>query len=465
LAPFFLAMKRGIDLLLSLEHADPARVAVHGLSGGGWQTIFISGLDPRVTLSNPVAGYSSYRTRLRHFKDLGDSEQTPSDLATVVDYAHLTAMRAPRPTLLTFNAKDPCCFEAGYALKPLEDAARPVFELFGRGDALRTHVNHDPGDHNYGLDNRQALYRITADVFRVGKPEEIPSDGEVKSADVLEVPVPADNATFNSLARELAKRSPNMPSMPFGGVHEWQSENRTKLRDLLRMKDWTVAAEKLHESPQAVYWKVKVGDAFTVPCVEVPGKGSPILLFGEGGRAALAKEAGERSSEGRPVLVLDPFFYGESKLGRHDFLLALLAAAVGQRALGIQASQVAAVARWARERHGTAVEVDAVGPRAGLAALCAAAVELKAVGALTLRRPYGSLKELIEQNVGVNKAPEPFAFGLLESFDVALLTGLAAPRPVRLRGASERARQDLAVAKGWYVSHGADPALLRLDDP
>ena len=40
-APFYLSLKRGLDLLLSLPHADPSRVAVTGLSGGGWQTIFI----------------------------------------------------------------------------------------------------------------------------------------------------------------------------------------------------------------------------------------------------------------------------------------------------------------------------------------------------------------------------------------------------------------------------------------
>ena len=61
LAPFYLDMKRGLDVLLSLDHADPNRVAVTGLSGGGWQTIFISSLDTRVTLANPVAGYSSYQ--------------------------------------------------------------------------------------------------------------------------------------------------------------------------------------------------------------------------------------------------------------------------------------------------------------------------------------------------------------------------------------------------------------------
>ena len=40
-------MTRGLDLLLAHEHADPTRVGVTGLSGGGWQTIFISALDSR----------------------------------------------------------------------------------------------------------------------------------------------------------------------------------------------------------------------------------------------------------------------------------------------------------------------------------------------------------------------------------------------------------------------------------
>src|SRR5665213_3503263 len=83
LAPFYLEMSRGLDLLLALPYADEKRVAVSGLSGGGWQTITISSLDRRVTLCNPVAGYSSFRTRSRFPTDLGDSEQTPNDLATV----------------------------------------------------------------------------------------------------------------------------------------------------------------------------------------------------------------------------------------------------------------------------------------------------------------------------------------------------------------------------------------------
>ncbi len=189
LAPFYLAMKRGLDVLLSQEHADPERVAVTGLSGGGWQTIFISALDTRVTLTDPVAGYSSFKTRARHVKDLGDPEQTPTDLATLADYTHLTAMMAPRPTLLTFNANDNCCFEAGYALPPLLHAAEPVFRLYGKEKNLRYHVSHVPGTHAYEKDNREAFYRMVGDFFYPGDahydPREIPCDDEIKTKEQL----------------------------------------------------------------------------------------------------------------------------------------------------------------------------------------------------------------------------------------------------------------------------------------
>ena len=45
-AVFYLAMKRGLDVLLSLPQTDPARVAVTGVSGGGWQTITLSAWTP-----------------------------------------------------------------------------------------------------------------------------------------------------------------------------------------------------------------------------------------------------------------------------------------------------------------------------------------------------------------------------------------------------------------------------------
>ncbi len=91
LAIHVLAMERAIDFLIEQPGVRRARIGLAGLSGGGWQTIVGASLDTRVTFANPVAGYSSFLTRLDHYGDLGDSEQTPVDLGAVADYATLTA--------------------------------------------------------------------------------------------------------------------------------------------------------------------------------------------------------------------------------------------------------------------------------------------------------------------------------------------------------------------------------------
>ncbi|MSU49717.1 MAG: hypothetical protein EXS37_11640 [Opitutus sp.] len=212
LAPFYLAMSRALDALLALPYADPKRVAVSGLSGGGWQTIIISSLDTRVALCNPVAGYSSYRTRAQFPSDLGDSEQTPNDLATVADYTHLTALLAGRSALITYNARDNCCFASDHALSPLLAAAEPIFQLYGQPERLRSHVNVDPGTHNFEVDNRQAFYRIVGETFFGGdssfRAEEIPSIPELKTAAELNVPLPADNLDFHQLATAVSRDLP-----------------------------------------------------------------------------------------------------------------------------------------------------------------------------------------------------------------------------------------------------------------
>jgi hypothetical protein len=107
------------------------------------------------------------------------------------------------------------------------------------------------------------------------------------------------------------------------------------------------------------------------------------------------------------------------------------------------------------------VTVIAVGPRSSLFALVAAALEEKAVAGVELTGTYGSLKQVLEQNMGVNQSPELFTFGLLEAFDLRQIAALVAPRPVALPGASDRARQELAPLKEWYKMLGRDWDLAR----
>lgn len=455
LAPFYLSMKRGIDLLLALDNADPSRVSVSGLSGGAWQTIFISSLDPRVTLANPVAGYSSFRTRIRHPEDLGDSEQTPSDLATIADYTHLTALRAPRPTLLTFNAYDNCCFPAGHAMGPLVAASEPVFRLLGAPNALRTHINFTPGTHNYEQDNREAFYRMLGDFFyrdnAAFQTVEIASESEVKTADQLLVPMPAANKTFHDVALELAASLPRGEAPPDRGPgrERWQSDSRGRLAKILRVPTfdtvtadfgWAAAAGAV--SVQS--WRLRLNTTWNVPLLEcsLADAREPVLFMSDGGRTDPASIAAINRllAQRKRVFWIDPFYFGDCRLPQRDFLYAMLLAAVGDRPLGLQAAQVAAAARWISKARvaDLPVAIHAEGPRMSLIALAAAAMETKAVAGLELKGSMASLREVITNNLGVNERPEWFCFGLLEHFDIPQIAILVEPRPVKGLEAAQR---------------------------
>jgi dienelactone hydrolase len=410
-AVFFLAHQRLLDIGLQHPNADPARVAVTGLSGGGWQTIMLSALDPRVRLSVPVAGYSSFVTRAQFpEKDLGDSEQTPVDLARYADYTHLTAMLAPRPAMISHNGYDNCCFRADYALSPLLVAAQPIYRLYGK--ELRFHANFDQG-HNYGLENRQALYRFLRQSFypNGGGPPDEEAPADLRTAEALKMPLPEDNLNLHTLAVSLTR------SLPRNGA------TREKLRELVRWPQYSAAALQPG--------RLSLDGIWSVPYVELGDAGAKgvTLVFGDAGKAKLAEETRKLTEAGKRVVAIDPWYFGESHPDIRDYLFALLASAVGERPLGIQAGQVAAVARWLRSRYGT-VEVEAFGPRTSLIGLVAAAMETEAIASVKLHRPMTTLKDPIDRDLGVSEAPELFCFGLLEWFDMPQLRALVNPRPV-----------------------------------
>jgi hypothetical protein len=433
LAVFYLVMERSLDVLVDHPHADVERVAMAGLSGGGWQTILFSALDRRVTLANPVAGYSSFKTRVEHFSDLGDSEQTPTDLALTADYLHLTALRAPRPTLLTYNAKDECCFASAHALPPLLESVRPIYKLAAVESRLRWHVNEDPGTHNFERENREQFYTLVGDYFYPDvdsfDAKEIESENEVKSAEELNVPLRENNLDFNLLARQLIADSPSHQG-------EGSAVSSESLHDLVRLADYTPTAEKVGESSdddtKATFWQIKLGHDWTLPVVEIH-RGDPhdtVCIATDDGRTAAVEQVESLLARRYRVLAIDPFYIGESKLDDRGYLFALLVSSVGARPLGVQADQFQAVSRWAAAQFGQPIEQQvAIGPRASLAALIAAVTgaDDERPQQLVLHGSLNSLREIIDNNWSVNDYPEPFCFGLLQHCDINDLVDLAKP--------------------------------------
>ena len=443
LAPFWLVMERGLDVAMKHEHADASRVGVAGLSGGGWQTIWLASLDNRITLANPVAGYGSNFVRLDYRNNIGDAEQIPSDMCLVGDYAHMTALLAPRPLLLTNNAEDNCCFKPNEIYPRLKQVAEPIYRLYDRAENFSTHINYDPGTHNFDRDNREALHRLVGQHFFAGDlsfdPQDLPvAEKDIRSEEELSVPLPAENATLHSLAVELSRSLPEQAGLPKekAPFQAWQKTARKRLKELVRYETYEATAEVVKETEvegvtaeQVVF---KLDEHWTLPAAVIaPQKyASTVVLVGDEGRAALAAKAKKYVAEGKCVVVADLTGFGEAK-GDFREVEPLLIAMVGRRPLGVYAGQLAALARWARgddTKH--TVRVEAVGPRNGMVALIAAAVETDLIVGLGLQNPWGSLKRLIEENMTAEDAPEQFCFGLLKEFDVPQILALVAPRPV-----------------------------------
>ncbi len=426
---FYLAMRKGLDYLYEHPHADRARLGVTGLSGGGWQTIVLSALDERVSVAIPVAGYSSLAARIERPPDTGDLEQNATDLVIGQDYPHLTAMRAPRPTLLIYNAEDNCCFRAPLVKPDIFDAVRPLFRLFGREDALAWHENTDPSDHNYQLDNRIQSYRFFGRHFRLGEwDNEIPVDAEVKSYDELVVGLPKDNLTILGLARKLAVEVRRQPAEPAEAA-------RAKLRNVIRFAPVSVAHawaanNTKNKGLETRSYRFELSNGLSasgvwLKAIAAPANAPATVVLHDGGRKGALNEVSDRVNRGEQVLALDLLFNGDASPAPTAVGFAQMLATTGDRPLGIQAAQLIAAARWLREISGARkVRLESTGMRNQVAALIAAALEPELFGEVVIREGLPSLQRLLDAPVTYQDAPALFCLDLFKEFDLDQLAAL-----------------------------------------
>lgn len=154
-------------------------------------------------------------------------------------------------------------------------------------------------------------------------------------------------------------------------------------------------------------------------------KAEIVIMLADDGRKSLATAAQRAFESGATVITADPLNFGENVIADRSYLWSLLLSGLGDRVLGIQASQIEALARTAADQYHGQIRLEAFGPRASLASLVTAALNPSLIRSLHVNGARSSLKELIDQNVTVDKEPESFCFGLLEQFDIPSLRKMA----------------------------------------
>lgn len=444
---FYLDMRRGLDYLYASPNVDRSRIGMTGLSGGGWQTIVLSALDERVKVTNPVAGFSSLYSRLEAngYEEFGDLEQLPPDFLRGFDYPYLVAMMASRSALLTFDAQDDCCFRSGLVKPRVYDDIRPFFKLYGREEAFSYHENHDPGTHNYLLDNRLADYRFFSKQFGLPLIEnEAGVAPEVRSYTDLKVGLPKDNLTILSLARKMGREITRDP-IPSGASEReiWAKTKRARLNEIIRYKPvevkhaWTAAANELRGVASTSY-ALEMTNGMSASGVWLryvaqSSETSPVtIVLDDGGKATSSDIVADRLARGDQVLALDLVLMGETWKDNRPYEFAQTLDTLGDRTIGIEAAQLLAALRWTQKRSGAAkIRLEVTGIRTQGVALVAAALEPELFSEIIVRGGMYSFSYVFDQPVQFLQAPELFCLDFFKEFDIGELEALASPAQVR----------------------------------
>jgi dienelactone hydrolase len=163
---------RAIDYLVERPDVDPARIGVHGRSGGGTLSAYVGAMDDRITAAAPECYITSFR---RLFQSIGpqDAEQNLlSQISSGLDLGDFILARAPKPTLVVTTTRDMFSIQGA---RETVATARPAFAALGFENNIRQ--VEDDAPHQSTRLNREQVYSFFMQHLEVsGNPrdEELP---------------------------------------------------------------------------------------------------------------------------------------------------------------------------------------------------------------------------------------------------------------------------------------------------
>lgn len=112
---------RTVDYLVSRPDVDPDRIGCIGVSFGGWRSLFLSGLDSRISASCVTGFMSTVKPMLRNHIDTHSWVHFVPGLHRYLDIPDVVSMMAPKPLLVQQCRQD--------GLFPLEGMVESVEKI------------------------------------------------------------------------------------------------------------------------------------------------------------------------------------------------------------------------------------------------------------------------------------------------------------------------------------------------
>ncbi len=142
---FFAEDRAALDILCARDDVDSKHIGCGGLSGGGMRTVFMGGLDPRITCAVCVGFMTTWRDFLLN-KSFTHTWMTYVPLLpNEMDFPEILGLRAPLPTMVLNDSEDGL-----YTLPEMERAdgiLRDMYHKAGAEDRYR--CSFYPGDHKF----------------------------------------------------------------------------------------------------------------------------------------------------------------------------------------------------------------------------------------------------------------------------------------------------------------------------
>src|SRR6202041_2489044 len=210
--------------------------------------------------------------------------------------------------------------------------------------------------------------------------------------------VPADNLTILGLARKLAASNAR-PAIPPAGQarNAWANPQREKLRQVVRYSPvsvehaWRFSNTK-RMTIRTVSYRFDMSNGLSASGVWLQAVGAtdnaPLtIVLNDKGYAAAGDVIAAHVNRGEQVLALDPVFVGSAYPESPDPAdWPLLIASSGERPLGLEAAQLAGVAKWLRDNNtDRPVQLETDGIRTSVIATVAAAVAPGTFSTITSR--------------------------------------------------------------------------------
>jgi len=155
---------RALDYLLTRDDVDGERIAITGTSGGGFQSLWIGALDPRVRVVLPSCFPTALPMRManRIFEDPdSDPEQDPPGLVSLgIDHPGLLLLAYPRPLHVSAAVLD------FFPIEGTRKSMREVTALYQRfGHADRVAWSEGYHKHQYSAENQARAFAFLDRAF------------------------------------------------------------------------------------------------------------------------------------------------------------------------------------------------------------------------------------------------------------------------------------------------------------